>query len=142
MKKIIAAVLLSTGVAAYAGDSTTDRSWTTGQKALAGVALAAHVMDWNQTRMISRNLCTVCDRSSPYASGGYYEKAPITRHIIGTHPSIGEVNTYMLGTAVLFMAMAHYLPEYRYAILGTWAVTRLAVVYQNKQIGLSVGFDF
>lgn len=128
MKKIIAALALSMSVMSPA--VATDKDWSTGQMALAGVALTAHVMDWNQTRVISKNP----DR--------FYERGFITKDVIGAHPSTGQVDAYMLGSAVLFMLAAHYLPEYRYTILGVWAVTRIYVVHENKQIGLSASFNF
>jgi hypothetical protein len=121
---LIGLVLLISTQLAKASDS-----WSAGQQVLAAGAIALHLADWSQTRAIS---------STP----GYEEKAPITKAVIGSHPDEGKVDAYMVVTGLLILGAAHLLPEYRTAILATWAATRLAVVVHNNSIGLRIGGSF
>lgn len=125
MKKLIAAFLFLVANAAYAQN---DREWSTLQIGLATAATAFHIADWGQTRAISES------------NGRYYESAPITKKIIGTQPSRGDVDAFMVGTYFLFLGAAHFLPEYRTSILGLWAATRLVVIIHNDRIGLHISF--
>jgi hypothetical protein len=103
--------------------------WTTADKQREAVYLVLHAKDWEQTRTIARNP----DR---YAEGGV-----VASRVIGAHPSVGQVDAYMIGSAVLVMAVSRALPaEYRrvfqYVTIGDSAYS----VGRNLSIGVSGGF--
>jgi hypothetical protein len=114
----------------------TDRDWSTQQLVLGGVAVGLHLADWGQTRHIARS------NEPGYTGQRYVEAMPLTRDVIGEVPTTRRVDTYMLGTGLLFIAAAHFLPEYRTAILATWAVSRVFVVVDNHELGLRIGGSF
>jgi hypothetical protein len=113
-----------------------DDSWQTHQYAIAASAIVLHAVDWRQTRHIATS------NEPGYNGPRYVEKAALTKRVIGETPSHGGVDAYMLATGVLFLGAAHLLPEYRTAILATWAATRLAVVVNNHSVGLRIGGSF
>jgi len=113
-----------------------DAEWAPHQIALGGVAVGLHLSDWGQTRHIARS------NEAGYVGQRYVERVPLTRSVIGEIPTTRRVDTYMLGTGLLFLAAAHLLPEYRTAILATWAASLVVVVVENHAIGLRVGGSF
>ena len=126
MKRVLAGAALAAAMSA----PLQAQEWTGAQLALAAAGTALHIVDWGQTRHIA------------VSQGAYSERAPVTRMVVGEHPSTGRVDAYMLGTGALFLLAAHLLPESRTAILATWAATRLAVVINNDRIGLSFHGSF
>lgn len=112
------------------------REWSAFQMTLGAAAVSAHLADWGQTRHIARS------NEPDYLGARYIEIAPITRDVIGARPKMESVDAYMAVTGLAFIAAAHFLPEYRTAILTVWAVSRIAVVVNNNQIGLSIGGSF
>jgi hypothetical protein len=102
----------------FAGDWSAEEKWM-----LAG-ASALHIMDWGQTRYISKNP----DR--------FYELNPL----LPDHPSLGEVNRHFLMTGLLMLSFAHFLPDYRKAILMTYIGIQTVNVTRNYTIGLRVSF--
>ena len=84
-----------------------------------------HVVDWGQTLDIARQ---------PHK---YHELNPI----LGKHPSVGKVNTYMALSAVAHLGISLALPkEYRkwfqYLTIGATG----SLVVHNFNIGLKVRF--
>lgn len=99
-------------------------AWTREQTAAGLLALTAHAIDWGQTRTIARHP----DR--------FYE----TNRILGRHPSVGQVDAYFVGTALLIGLAAHALPEWRVAGLGAYASFEFAVAARNARLGIRVSF--
>ena len=117
MKKIIGSVLLAVGLNANAqsfGD------WSTLDKTLLVTSTAANIVDWGQTRSIAYN---------PHR---WSERNPL----LGDHPSVGEVNNYFIARLILVPLIAHYLPEYRTAILSLWLAVGLGYSAHNHSIGI------
>ena len=84
-----------------------------------------HVMDWGQTLDIARQ---------PHK---YQELNPV----LGKHPSVGKVNTYMALSAVAHLGISLALPkEYRkwfqYVTIGMTG----SLVIHNHSIGLRIKF--
>lgn len=121
MKKTIGAVLMATGITANA-QSFSD--WSTLDKTLLVASTAANVVDWGQTRTIAMNP----DRWSE------------TNPFLGKHPSVGEVNTYFISRLILVPVLAHYLPEYRTAILSLWLAIGVGYSGHNHSIGLKMSW--
>jgi hypothetical protein len=83
------------------------------------------IADWKQTRQIAR------------ASDLYFERNPI----LGKHPSVGRVNTYMFTAGVLHWVISENLsPKWR----ERWQLISFSIqantVQQNYAIGLAVDF--
>lgn len=110
--------------------------WKPHQVALGAIAMTMHMIDWGQTRHIAAT------NDPDYRGYRYVEKGPIARHVIGEIPSRSRVDAYFLLTGALLFGAAHFLPEYRTAILSAWAAERFMVVLSNHEIGLRVGGSF
>jgi len=83
-----------------------------------------HYMDWMQTRQIARH------------PEEYHEENPI----LGKHPSVSEVNQYMVASAIGHVIVANYIPD---VIRGiglpeSWASSS-RMVFQYVTIGMSGG---
>ena len=119
--RTLLAILFLAALPVQAGD------WTRADTARESTYLALHVIDWGQTRNIAHR-----------ESEDYYEKV---NPILGRHPSIGRVNTYMTVSAVAHVGIAYVLPPswrsvFQYTTMGY--VTGLIV--SNDRIGLKVDF--
>lgn len=84
-----------------------------------------HVLDWGQTLEIARH------------PQDFYECNPL----IGRHPSVGRVNTFMLASTVVHPLVSYALPKpYR----TWWQMVTISVttglVANNYNIGLRVRF--
>ena len=109
-----------------------------------GVAQSLLLMDWAQTRDIVHHQ-SECDYShgvplvdiTKKCDGGYVETNPL----IGSHPSMGRVNTYFAS-----VMLGHYLIDRNLSPVNQdrfeWATIALeaVVVLHNRKIGLSVRF--
>jgi hypothetical protein len=99
--------------------------WPTADKALLGAAVGLLVVDWGQTRHITRE------------PNRFYEKNPL----LGSHPSLGEVDRYfalaILGTAGVAYVLPH---QYRQWFLAGVITLELATVASNHRLGLRVSF--
>lgn len=83
------------------------------------------IADWKQTRQIAREP----DR--------YYER----NRILGAHPSVGRVDTYMFASGVLHWVVAMNLsPQWREQFQLISISMQANVVQQNYEIGLSLRF--
>ncbi|MDH5301143.1 MAG: hypothetical protein OEW58_07260 [Gammaproteobacteria bacterium] len=104
------------------------QAWSTQDSMWQGAYLTAHVADWGQTRDISVH----CN------SGGSYSE---TNLLLGRCPSLAEVNSYFLGTAILHTGAAYLIPhKYRRAFQLSTLGMQLNFVNNNKQIGLKFNF--
>lgn len=80
------------------------RDWTTMNTTLQLTWSAMHLIDWSQTRTIAKN------------PDIYYEKV---NPVLGKHPSVGKVDTWMASTLVANAAFAYLLPHpYREVFQG------------------------
>lgn len=95
------------------------------QKVMQGAYLAVHAIDWGQTRYVASN------------PDEFYE----TNIILGSHPSVGEVNRYMGSTMLLHAGITKSLPsKYRkYWQVFTLGV-EIGVVGRNMRFGVKVDF--
>ena len=99
--------------------------WEFTDYALTGAAVASLVVDWGQTRHIAKN------------PNRFDEKNPI----LGITPSVGKVDTYVLGAMLATVAVAHLLPQdYRRLFLAGTLSMELSVIDQNRSIGIKVDF--
>jgi hypothetical protein len=117
MKKTIGVVLMATSLTTNA-QSLSD--WSTLDKTLLVASTATNVVDWGQTRTIAMN------------PDQWRERNPL----LGDHPSVGRVNTYFISRLILIPVLAHYLPEYRTAILSLWLAIGVGYSGHNHIIGL------
>ena len=115
-KLLAAAGLVACSIAAHAADP-----WSEAQQA-SGIALGTLlVVDYLQTRQIAKQ---------PEL---YYEINPV----LGKHPSLGTVNTYFAGAAILgYLALDALPSDMRSWALGAGIVLELAVTAHNNTIGL------
>jgi hypothetical protein len=109
--------------------STVADEWTHADAQREYAYLVLHAIDWAQTRTIARN-------PDKYAEGGI-----VASRVIGAHPDVWQVDSYMIGSAFLVMAVSRALPaEYRrvfqYVTIGDSAYS----VAHNFNIGLMINF--
>jgi len=86
-----------------------------------------NVIDWGQTRYIAEH------------PERYREKG--AAFFIGEYPSIGTVNNYMIGSAVLHLIASNYLPHkwreaFQYVTIGD----KLNATISNFSVGIKVSF--
>lgn len=98
--------------------------WSTLDKTLLVASTAVNIVDWGQTRTIAMN------------PDIWHENNPL----LGKHPSLGQVNNYFISRLILVPVLAHYLPEYRTAILSIWLGIGLGYAGHNHSIGLRMSW--
>lgn len=109
---------------AYADD------WSKADIQREAVYLVLHTIDLGQTRWLVKNPCDIPNCTDPR-----YE----TNKILGKYPSVGEVNRYFVGAAILQIGIAHVLPaEYRKWWQYLSIVEKGAFVGHNYRIGIRV----
>ena len=125
MGRILLAIFLSFAlvVCAYADD--TERKWTKTDTAFQLAYYTLHTVDWLQTRYIAKR------------PEKYYESNPL----IGTHPSIGRVNTYFAVTAVINTLVPYALPKpYRTYWQGGMIGIEAVCIGSNARLGVKLQF--
>ena len=101
---------------------TTDK-WSKRDIALEAAYIALHTVDYLQTRQIAKH------------PDKWHERNPV----LGRHPSVGEVGTFFLGTAIVQLGVAHLLPEkYRVWWISGNLISQVAVVGNNFNVGIGV----
>lgn len=98
--------------------------WTTEQKQLGIIAGGLYLIDYGQTRHIAKN---------PHQ---FKELNPL----IGTHPTLGQVNRHFLISSAIIFSAAHFLPQYRSTILKTFIVIETVNTIRNYHIGIRMEF--
>lgn len=99
--------------------------WTTEQKVWAGVSTALILMDWGQTRYISKN---------PHR---FHETNPL----MGRHPTMGEVNRHFALSMAANLAVASLLPsKWRTPWLVGVSGMQAHFVIHNKKMGIRMAF--
>lgn len=99
--------------------------WTKADTAWEAGYLVLHVIDWGQTRNISRR------------PDAYRELNPI----LGSHPSIERVNTYFALTAIAHTAISYALPaDWRRGWQMVSIGMEATAVSNNYKIGLKIDF--
>ena len=93
MKTILAVLILLLSSVANATDL--DWKWTKTDTAIQATWTAMHIVDWSQTRRIAKEPKMFSERNP----------------ILGDHPSVGEVDTYMAISAVANLGVAYALPK-------------------------------
>lgn len=123
MLRVILAAMALAASTAHADE------WRTEDTQRETAYLVLHAMDWAQTRNIARN------------PNQYSESGVIARSMIGAHPSVAQVNQYMIGSAVLQYAIARALPsECRKVFQYVTIIDAGVSVSGNFRIGLTIGF--
>lgn len=118
MKTIIALVLVLSFARAHAGD------WTSTDSALLGTAITGLAADWAQTRYIA-------------TEHGYHETNPL----LGSHPSVGRVNTYFAGSIAGTVGLALWMPRKpRTLFLGSMVALEIGLVIHNHSIGIQARY--
>lgn len=116
MKQAIACLLLALALPAHA--------WTDSEKAWGAAFLATRVVDWGQTRYIARH------------PDLFRELNPL----LPEHPTLGDVNRHFLVSTAVMLAAAHYLPQYRKAMLQVWVAVGVIGTARNAHIGVRLDF--
>lgn len=99
-------------------------AWTEEQKYLAGIAAAAMVIDYGQTRSI-------------VGHPTFYEQNPL----LGEHPTMGRVNRHFALSALASYLIADALPsEQRTWFLRGLALVQVGVVAHNVSLGIRMDF--
>ena len=119
--RILALLLALLPAVAHADD------WSAADKALLGAALTAIAIDYAQTRFISEH---------PH---DFHEQG--NKFFLGSHPSVGRVNTYFAAYALTTVGMAYVLPsDYRKLYLGGITLYETYLVVNNHRIGIRASF--
>lgn len=117
---ILGAALVLLSSATFAADP-----WSDGDIAREVAWQALHLIDWGQTRSIAKN------------PDQYRELNPI----LGEHPSIGRVNTYMAASAIAHIIVSDYLSgDWRTAWQWVTIGITASAVHNNYRIGLRLDF--
>jgi hypothetical protein len=118
MKFILSLLLLiSTNVNAE------NRPWTDVEKGLFVANSALIVMDWSQTRYITRH-------------PEYHETNPI----LGRYPSTQNVDMFFLGQLIGQYYLFDYLDESRLMFMAGLTINRISVINHNVNIGVKIRF--
>lgn len=84
-----------------------------------------HLIDWGQTRYISKH------------PNEHYEINPL----IGKHPSIGRVNTFMISSLILHTGISYLLPsKYRRMWQISTGTVKSGLIIHNDSIGIKIDF--
>ena len=87
--------------------------------------MALHVVDWSQTRYISKH-------------DNYYESF---NGILGPRPSVGRINMWFLGTGIAQPIIASLLPsEWRRAWLAVGIGIEFMMTTHNAAIGIKMDY--
>jgi hypothetical protein len=109
--------------------------WKAADYKLLGAATALIVVDWGQTRNMTRSPLYIS--RCPDCQDPYYEHNPI----LGKSPSIGEVDKYFALAILGTVGVSYALPaKWRRYFLGGVIVLESAVVMRNHHIGLRAEF--
>ena len=120
---ILTLILFFDSCNAYAGIARND--WTKTDTALLVAGTTLHILDWGQTLDIARQP----DRFHEHNG------------LMGAHPSVGKVNTIMVGGLIAQTVIPMITPkEYRWIWWTIWIGGKGAVVAHNYSIGLKVRF--
>jgi hypothetical protein len=119
--KTILALILLISTSAFADE------WRTADTYREIAFQALNIVDWGQTRYIAQNP----DR--------FYESE--SAWIIGKHPSVETVDTFMVVSAILHPLVAYYLPSswrsaFQYITIGD----KLNATIGNATIGVRISF--
>jgi hypothetical protein len=117
MRKILATLLFLWAANANAQFLN---GWSSLDKTLLVASTTANIVDWGQTRTIAMNP-DIWHETNPF---------------LGEHPSVGEVNAYFIVRLLLIPLAAHYLPDYRTAILSTWFGIGIGYASHNQNLGI------
>lgn len=119
MKKLIIIFILLLPIQSFAGD------WSTSDTAREIVWQSLHYVDWQQTLTIAKNPLQ------------YNETNPI----LGRHPSVDDVRTYMAITAFLHLGISYALPE-KYRDGWQWLTIGMtgSAVARNYNVGIRFSF--
>ena len=120
MKTLIIAILLFS-TSAFADN------WTTADTYREVAFQTLNVIDWGQTRYIAQN------------PNKYYEHD--YSGLIGSNPTTGRIDAFMVESAVLHFIVAYYLPEswrtpFQYLTIGG----KLNATIGNASIGIQMSF--
>jgi hypothetical protein len=119
-KKLLVAVLLTVPLCCKAQT----REWTDNEKLLGGVSTVLMTADWLSTRNIAKN------------PNSFSETNPL----LGTHPTIGEVNTHFLIGLPLFFLIMDHIESQRTAGLLLFVGYEAATVTKNYSLGLRFSY--
>lgn len=106
---------------------------------------AAIVTDWGQTRQIAsqytqHTMVYNADGSSTEVFGGRPRWREINP-LIGSHPSMGRVNTYFIGSLLVHNGIMIALPKkYRPCYAGSVTAIETYFVISNDNIGIKIRF--
>jgi hypothetical protein len=100
--------------------------WSRQDIALEGTFIFLHIVDWGQTRDISKNPDKYYEGINPF---------------LGEHPSTERVDLWFVTTTLAHIVITNYLPsKYRPYFQGVTIGITGAAVIRNFSIGLSVNF--
>lgn len=94
------------------------RSWTTGEKAMAGFFIVAHAADAYTT-----------ERHQDYPAS-YEELNPL----LGKHPTDSEIAIYFIATGAAALVICHFYPELRYPLLGIYGGVGMGAAWRNWKL--------
>jgi uncharacterized protein YceK len=97
---IVLIIILLSGCAAI---DFTPRPWTKGEKIAGAVFIAAHGANWYTTKRHQT-----------------FQNVTELNPVLGDRPSQEEIAGYFLLTGLAGLTVAHFMPDYRYWILGPY----------------------
>lgn len=111
--------------------------WTAGDTIRQSVVTSLLIIDWAQTRYISKHPCGRYE----YCVNPYSEHGSATRRFIGEHPSTAQVNRYFIASIVFNVVIAYVLPRgWRDAWQYGSAGYELSIVLSNRSAGIQLQF--
>lgn len=135
MKKTILLTMII--ILTFVDMAYTADKWDKEDIALATTFTVATIIDWGQTRDMSKNNYEKKDSMSKTT---YYKETNI---YLGKYPSIGKIDAYMLTSLLGSLATVHILnSKWRKKVLFTLSTIELWVINHNYNNGLKINFEF
>ena len=123
--KIALTVILWTVFVGVPSNSFAFDEWSKRDYILQATWTVLHIVDWGQTLDIAKN------------PQQYHENNPI----LGGHPSVGRVNSYMAAGLIINPLIVHVLPsKWRPYFQGLSIGVTTGCVVNNYRVGLHVNF--
>ena len=99
--------------------------WSDADKTREAIYLTLHVADWGQTLDIAKH------------PNLYTEE----NNVLGECPSAKRVNTYFATTALLHIAVVHFMPSsWRAAFQYSTIAMESGVIIKNNSVGIGINF--
>ena len=133
MKSLIISVII---LFSFIQNANSADEWNNKEITLASILTTTILIDWGQTRDISKKNKAQCQNITD-CKRPYYEK----NIILGRNPSLEKIDIYMPLALSTTITIANYLPHgMRKTFLYAISIIELGIIHNNQRIGLKINF--